>query len=109
MLGLTYHEIGQGKETDVDSINGSWQTQGGRLVCRWFDANDVPFPHNSPWIRDAWTTAYPAACASTLMLALDFANNLSPFAGRGWFERSLEGFVPSSTHPPERRYRETAL
>jgi hypothetical protein len=40
---------------------------------------------------------------------LDFANNLSPFAGRGWFERALEGFISLRQRSPEGRYREAPL
>jgi hypothetical protein len=91
------------------SIGGSWQTEVGRLVCRWYAANEVQLPYNPSWMRDASQTVSPAACVSPLVLALDFANNLSPFAGRGWFERALEGFIPLPECPPEQRYRETAL
>jgi hypothetical protein len=51
----------------------------------------------------------PGALVSLLLQALDFANNLSPFGGRGWFERALEGFISLRKCPPEGRYRQTPV
>ena len=112
MPNLAYRKIGSPgtrKEADVDSVSSSWHTEAGRLVCRWGEASDMRLPYDPPWIRDASRIASPGAGASPLVLALDFANNLSPLAGRGWFERLLEGLISLHKCPPEDRYRPTPM
>jgi hypothetical protein len=77
-------------------IKTSWGTEAGQLVGRWSEGRDVQLPYNPPWMRDAAKAAPHREEASALVLELDFLNRLSPFAGRGWFERMLGGFTSRS-------------
>jgi hypothetical protein len=79
------------------AIKTSWGREADRLVGRWSEANDVQVRYNPPWIRDAAHTAPHREDFSPLVLELDFLNRLSSFAGRGRFERALEGFTWRST------------
>jgi len=47
-------------------------------------------------MRDATNTGN-SEVVSPLVRELDFLNKLSPFAGRGWFERALEGLISPPT------------
>lgn len=82
------------------AIKTSWGTEADHLVGRWSEAKDVQVPYNPPWMRDAANTAPHREAVSPLVEELDFLNGLSPFAGRGWFERALEGL----TSPPTCRH-----
>lgn len=79
------------------AIKTSWGTEADHLVSRWFETKDVQLPYNPPWMQHAANTAPHLEAVSPLVRELDFLNNLSPLAGRGWFERALEGFISLPT------------
>jgi hypothetical protein len=78
------------------AIQTSWGIEADHLVSRWSEAMDVKVPYNPPWMRDPAKTAPRPGAGSPLEQELNFLNRLSPFAGRGWFERALEGLIPPS-------------
>jgi hypothetical protein len=80
----------------MSAIKTSWGTEADHLVGRWSEAKDVQVPYNPPWMRDAANTAPHREDVSPLVLELDSLNRLSPFAGRGWFERALGRFTSQS-------------
>ena len=82
------------------AIRTSWGTEADHLVSRWFEGMDVQVSYHPPWMRDAPNTIHHPEAVSPLVRELDFLNRLSPFAGRGWFERALEGLIS----PPNRRH-----
>jgi hypothetical protein len=91
----TYSDLGvlrTRKEAGMRVIRSSWQTEANRLICRWSEAKEERFPYNPPWIQEAFKTPPHRERVSPLVLELDF-RRLSPLAGRGWFERALEGFT----------------
>ena len=75
------------------AIKTSWAREAGHLVGRWSEAKPMQVPYNPPWLRDAANPVPHREDVSPLVLELDFLNRLSPFAGRGWFERAFEGFT----------------
>jgi hypothetical protein len=92
----------------VLSVKCAWQIGVGGLTCRWDEATELQSPYCPPWMKDTSTAALNEELVSPLVLALDFTR-LSPFAGKGWFERMLEGFVDLPTRPPDQRCVETGL
>jgi hypothetical protein len=74
----------------MSAIKTSWGTEADHLVGRWSESTDVQVPFSQPWMREAASTAPHLEDVSPLLLELDFLNRLSPFAGRGWFERLLQ-------------------
>src|SRR5580704_17342018 len=83
------------KEAGMRAIKTLWGTEADHLVGRWSDGRDVLVPYNPPWRRDAAQAAPHREEVSPLVLELDFTR-LSPFAGRGCFERALGGFISQS-------------
>jgi hypothetical protein len=79
------------------AVETSWGTDADHLESRWSEAKDVQVPYRPPWMRDAANAAPHQEAVSPLVQELDFLNRLSPFAGRGWFERALEGFISPPT------------
>ena len=59
-------------------MSSSWQTETGRLVCRWTEAGQR-IEYNPPWMREA-----SDAPSGYLPRVPDFASH-SPFGGPDWF------------------------
>ena len=74
------------------TIRGSWQTAAGQLICRWSTPRQVQVSYKPPWMQNASETSHTEGASP-----MDFTR-LSPLAGRGWFERTLEGFTSRPTH-----------
>ena len=55
----------------------SWQTEGGRLTCRWFEVGQH-VPYNPPWMQD--TSQLQSGYIPPIP---DFASH-SPFGGASW-------------------------
>jgi len=91
----------------VRSVRSVWQTDVGRLTCRWDDDTELQSPYCPPWMGDV-STAFHDEVVSPLAVALDFTR-LSPFAGKGWFERMLEGLISLPTCPHDQRCGEMRL
>jgi hypothetical protein len=72
-------------------MSSSWQTAGGQLGCHWHQTDETQPPYRSRWMQDGYGKGPQQA--SPLMLALDWTR-VSPFAGKGWFERMLDGLLP---------------
>jgi hypothetical protein len=57
----------------------SWQTETGRLACRWFDVGQRA-EYNPRWMQEAVNTP-----SGYLPPVPDFASH-SPFGGATWFQ-----------------------
>lgn len=71
----------------MGTLGTSWQTEGSGLICRWYD-EEAHLPYRPFWMRDASVTSRSNEGISTVVRELDFTR-LSPFAGKGWFERVM--------------------
>jgi diadenosine tetraphosphate (Ap4A) HIT family hydrolase len=59
-----------------------WQTESGRLTCRWQGAGER-VRYDAPWLRGA------RAPEKSSGLPIPKFTRLSPFAGRGWYALAL--------------------
>jgi len=73
----------------VSAMKMSWQTETGRLVCRWRSEVGQYVQYDPHWMQDASRSIH----RENVLQSVPVFTRLSPFGGREWYALNRQPFV----------------